>query len=186
VSPLDLALDAAAVAWILYRQRRARRVRLVFARRWPILLGIVGLVQFVHYNETHSLGAGVAALVLGSCFVLAAAFGALRAATVELLPAGRGQLAQRAGRLTLVLWLVSLGAHLSLSVPVAALHGPAGATAGSAVLYLAVSLGTQNALVHRRAVRTLRAGVGTAARAGALDARSSEGRGPDHPPSHDA
>jgi hypothetical protein len=185
VSPYDLALDAAVLAWILYRQRRVRRVRLVFARRLPFLMAIVGLLQFVRYNETRSLGAAVTALVVGSWVVLAPALGAIRAMTVRLSPAGRGQLAQRASWLTLVLWPVTLGAHLSLAAAVAALHGPVGATAGSAVLFLAISLGAQNTAVHHRAVRTLRTGTLRSPRAGALDAVSWEQPPADRPPSRD-
>ena len=39
---------------------RVRRVRLRFARRVPVFLAVFGLFQFVHYTETHSLGAEVA------------------------------------------------------------------------------------------------------------------------------
>jgi hypothetical protein len=183
VSPLDLALDAAVLVWILYRQRRARRVRLRFARRIPVLLSLVGVAQFIHFNETHSLGAEIAALVIGSCLLLAGAFGALRGATVRLIPAGRGALVQQATWLTLVLWPVSIGADLSLSAAVAALHGPVGATASSAVLFLALSLGAQNTVVHGRAVHALRAGTTDGrARAHALDTRSWEEPGADRPP----
>jgi hypothetical protein len=48
-------------------------------------------------------------------------------------------------------------------------------TGASVLLYLAISLGVQNTVVHHRAVRILmRAPGATAIRAGALDARSWE------------
>jgi hypothetical protein len=184
VSSLDLALDAAVLAWILYRGRRVRRVRLRFARRTPVILAVLGLFQFVHYNESHSLGAEAAALVIASCVVVAAAFGALRGATVRLSPAGRGALDQQATWLTEALWLVSIAAHFAMGAALSVVHGPVGATAGSAVLYLAVSLGAQNTMVHRRAVRAIRTGgVGTGAQLGTVEARSWEGPAPTPPAS---
>ncbi len=176
MSPLDLAVDAVAFAMILYRQRRVRRVRLRFAHRVPIVLSAVGLVQFVHYTETHSLGTETSILVLGSCVVGAAVLGALRAATVRLREVERGTVVQQAGGLTMALWVVSLGAHFSLAPAVAGLGGPIGVTAGSAALFLAVTLSVQNATVHGRALRTLTlGGTGPApSRLGALDARSWE------------
>lgn len=185
MSPYDLALDAAVLIWILYRQRRVRRVRLVFARRLPVLMAIVGLLQFVRFTETRSLGAEVIALVVGSWVILAPALGAVRAMTVRLLPAGRGQLAQRATWLTLVLWPVTLGAHLALAAAVAALNGPLGVTAGSAVLFLAISLGAQNTAVHHRAVRTLRSGTLRSPRAGAIDAVFWDQPPADRPPARE-
>lgn len=174
MSALDLALDAAVLAWILWRGRRVRRVRLRFARRTPVILAVLGLFQFVHYNESHSLGAKVALVVIGSCVVVAAGFGALRGATVRLVAAGRGALDQQSTWLTEALWLLSIGAHFAMSGPVSALHGPVGATAGSAVLYMAVSLGTQNTMVHRRAVRAIRSG--------AVAGDTRPGRRPSAPP----
>jgi hypothetical protein len=58
---------------------------------------------------------------------------------------------------------------------VSSLHGPVGVTAASLLLYLAISLGVQNTVVHHRAVQFLMRGSGaTGIRAGALDARSWE------------
>jgi len=176
MSPLDLTVDAIALCLILHRQHRIRRVRLHFAHRVPVLLSVVGLLQFFHYTETHSLGTRSVAVVLGSCLVGAWALGTLRAATVRLREVGRGTMTQQASWLTLVLWLVSVGVQFSLGIAVAHLGGPVGAVAGSGGLFLAVTLAVQNAVVHRRAVQTLRAGGAgvSASRAGALDARSSE------------
>ncbi len=175
MSPLDLAVDAIALLLILYRQRRVRRVRLHFARRVPLVLSGVGLAQFLRYNETHSLGVSSVMVVLGSCFIGAWALGALRAATVELYEVERGSMAQRSGWLTMVLWLVSVGVHFSLAVVVSHLGGPVGALAGSGALFLAVTLAVQNALVHRRAVRTLMTGgAAVTSMRGVFDARSWE------------
>jgi hypothetical protein len=175
VSPLDLVIDAAALAWVLYRQRRVRRVRLRFAGRVPVVLSLIGLFQFLHYTETHSLGAKVSAIVIGSFVIGASVFGALRALTVRLTPIQRGALSQQATWLTIGLWLVSVGVHLSLSAFVSALHGPIGVTAASVLLYLAISLGVQNTVVHQRAMRFLMRGTsGATVHAGSVDARSWE------------
>jgi len=175
VSPLDLAIDAAVFAWVLYRQRRVRRVRLRFAGRVPVVLSLIGLFQFIHFTETHSPGAEVSMLAIGSCLVVAGATGALRAASVRLTPAERGAVIQQGTWLTVGLWLVSAGLHLALSPFVSGLHGPIDNTAASLVLFTAISLGVQNAVVHHRAVRLLMRGPAKAgAPAGTVDARSWE------------
>ena len=49
MSPLDLVLDAAVFAWVLYRQRRVRRVRLRFSTRVPVVLSLLGLfLSLIH------------------------------------------------------------------------------------------------------------------------------------------
>jgi hypothetical protein len=172
MSPLDLVLDAAVLAWVLYRQRGVRRVRLRFNTRVPVVLLLLGLFQFVHYTETHSLGAKVSALVIGGFVVGATFFGAIRALTVRLIPIDKG-VAQQATWLTIGIWVVSVGVQLSLSAVISSLHGPIGATSASVLLYIAISLGVQNTLVQRRAVRFLQRGSGQiGARSGVLDARS--------------
>jgi len=101
-------------------------------------------------------------------------FGAIRGLTVRLTPLAKG-MAQRATWLTIGLWVVSVGVHFSLSAAVSSVHGPIGVTAASVLLYLAISLGVQNTVVHHRAVRLLMRGAGdTGGFADALDARSWE------------
>jgi Na+-transporting NADH:ubiquinone oxidoreductase subunit NqrE len=173
VSVFDLVVDALVLGWILYRQRRVRRIRLRFARRVPIILSLAALVQFVHFTETHSLGAEVTFIAIGSCLIGGGVFGAIRAYTVTLVPMAKG-VAQQASWLTIALWLVSLGIHFAMSGFVRSLHGPIDVTAASALLYMAISLGVQNTVVHRRAVRFLMRNYGAAVRAGTVDARSWE------------
>jgi hypothetical protein len=172
MSPLDLVLDAVVLAWVLYRQRGIRRVRLRFNTRVPVVLLVVGLFQFVHYTDTHSLGAEVSALVIGGFVVGATLSGAVRAVTVRLIPIEKG-VAQQATWLTIGLWVVSVGVQLSLSAVISSLHGPIGATAASVLLYIALSLGVQNTVVQRRAIRFLQRGSGQiGARSRVLEARS--------------
>jgi hypothetical protein len=174
MSVFDLVLDGAVLIWILYRQRRVRRVRLHFSTRVPIVLLLVGLFQFFHYTENHALGAAVSALVIGSFVVGAAVFGAVRALTVRLTPFAQG-VVQQATWLTIGLWVVSVGVHFSTAALISSLHGPVGVTGASVLLYLAISLGVQNAVVRRRAIRFLMRGPGgTGGLAEVLDARSWE------------
>ncbi|MGH9047329.1 MAG: hypothetical protein ACRDVW_08445 [Acidimicrobiales bacterium] len=174
MSPFDLVVDTLVFAWILYRQRRVRRVRLRFARRVPILLSVVGLLQFVHFTDSHSLSAEVLGIAIGSCLVGGAVFGALRASTVALFGLDKG-VAQQATWLTIAIWLVSLGAYFATSGLVAARHGPLDVIAASTLLYLAVSMAVQNAVVHRRAIKYLMSGPGISRfRPGTVDARSWE------------
>jgi hypothetical protein len=172
VSPLELAIDAAAFVWVLWRQWRLRRVRLHFGGRVPVFLALFGLAQFFHFTETHALGTAATGIALGSCVVGGALFGALRGLTVRITPLGKGA-AQQAGLLTIALWLVSVAAHLALGAAVGAVHGDTGVMAATGLLYLACTLGVQNAVVHRRAVRFLMTG-GAPVRDGFLDARSWE------------
>lgn len=174
MSAFDLAIDAIVFAWVLFRQWRVRRVRLHFGGRVPIVLAICGLAQFFHFTETHSPGAAATGIALGSCVVGGTLFGVARALTVRVTRWGKGA-AQQPRVTTMVLWLVSAAAHLSLGGAVAAVHGPTDVIAASALLYLAFTLGVQNVVVHRRAVRLLMAGGRLDA--DALDARSWEARG---------
>jgi hypothetical protein len=99
-------------------------------------------------------------------------FGVLRGLTVRVTPLGKG-VAQQASIATMVLWVVSVAAHLSLAAAIAALHGPTDVMAASGVLYLACTQGVQNTVVHRRAVHFLMAGGGRV-QGDVLDARSWE------------
>lgn len=172
MSPLDLFIDAAVFSAILFRQRRPRRVRLHFAHRVPVLLLCAGLLQFVSFTETHTLGAAVSAVVLGGCVVGGALFGVLRAITVRLFPLAKG-VGQQATWLTISLWVASAAAYVSLSPAVSALHGPLDVLAGSFVLFLAFTQGVQNTVVHHRAVQWIRRGGG-GRNDDVIDARSWE------------
>jgi hypothetical protein len=101
-------------------------------------------------------------------------FGAIRALTVRLTPFAQG-VVQQATWLTIGLWAVSIAVHFSTAALISSLHGPVGVTGASVLLYLAISLGVQNAVVRRRAIRFLMRGPdGTGSFAEVLDARSWE------------
>ena len=96
-------------------------------------------------------GGAVTYAAIGS-LVLAAIFGALRAATVRIwLP--DGQPWSRGSWLTALLWVLALAARLGYDALVAHGHAERGLGAATVVLYLAVSLGIQRLIVQSRAHR---------------------------------
>ena len=153
---LDVVLGLAVLALLIYRQLSARPVNTAVLRLFVILviIGVVQTYQFLSKNHAHPL---TIAAIVGSV-VLAAIFGWLRARTVRVWLGENGQAWSQGNWLTAVLWIASLAAHLGYDVLVA--HGPGARGLGTAtiVLYLAVSLGFQRALVLQRAHRLQVAG----------------------------
>jgi hypothetical protein len=146
----DIVVGVAVVALLIYRQLIARPVN-ASTLRLLVILGVVGLLQTVQFLEQNHSGALTYELIAGS-LVLAATFGALRAATVRIWIAS-GQAWSRGNWLTACLWLAAVAAHLGYDALVA--HGPGNRGLGSAtvVLYLAISLGFQRVIVQQRARR---------------------------------
>ena len=77
---LYIIIGVAVAAWLIVRQLRAQPLN---ARmRLPLIFGIIGVIELVNYlGKHHATGTAVAALV-GS-LVVAAVFGAIRAATAD-------------------------------------------------------------------------------------------------------
>jgi hypothetical protein len=147
---VDVILGLAVLALLIYRQLAARPVN-ASALRLIAILAVIGLVQtyqFLSKGHDHPLTFAA----LGGSLVLAAIFGALRAGTVRVW-VDDGQAWSQGNWVTAVLWIASLIAHLGYDVLV--VHGPGAQGLGTAtiVLYLAVTLGFQRALVFRRAHR---------------------------------
>ena len=149
-SVANIVLGVVVLALLIVMQLRARPVRDNGARI-TLVLGVIGLVNLVQAMRGHHLTALTVAILAGS-LVLAAGFGVARALTVKLWQRD-GQVWRRGTWITAVLWAASLAAHLGYA---ALLTGSAGerATANASILlYLAVSLGLQRALVANRARR---------------------------------
>jgi len=147
---VDIIVGAAVLALLIYRQLVARPVNASTLRILAIL-GVVGVVQtaqFLGQNHSSALTYG---LIAGS-LVLAAVFGALRAATVRIWIEG-GQAWSRGNWLTALLWIAAVAAHLGYDALVADGHGNSGLGSATVVLYLAVSLGFQRVIVQQRARR---------------------------------
>ncbi len=135
---------------LIYRQLRTRPVNASGLRVIAVLavVGVVETSQFLQHNHAGS----VTYAAIGGSLLLAAMFGALRAATVRLWlqdaqPWSRGTL------LTAALWIVALAAHLGYDALVAHGHSDRGLGAATVVLYLAVSLAIQRLIMQARARR---------------------------------
>lgn len=157
-------IDIVILALLLARQVTTRPLSDSF--RLPAILVIVGLVEFAAFlmgggqqfaeivkgqrGFTTIHDAKTVAVALIGSLALAALFAALRAPTFRLWWRD-GKVWRKGGAVTLVLWIVSLGAHLAyddLIASNAALNGLGDATI---LLYFAVSLGLQRVFLARRA-----------------------------------
>jgi hypothetical protein len=164
---MSLVIGVAVLALVLLRQVKPRPLggNAVLV----IVLGVLGLAetgaflfgtqQFVSFLKGHSHhltlavpgGGAMVAAAVGS-LVLATVTGALRAPSVRLWRQG-GQVWRKGTALTVALWLVSLALHLGYDAMVARGKADAGFGAATMLLYFAVSLATQNAVLSARAWR---------------------------------
>jgi hypothetical protein len=146
----DIVLGIAVLALVIYRQLSPRPVS-DSGPRIIAILAVIGLLEAVQFLSHGHDGAVTYAALAGS-LVLAAVFGALRAATVRLWLQG-GQPWTRGTWLTAGLWIIAVAAHLGYDALVTPGHGSSGVGAATVILYLAVSLGIQRVVVQRRAHR---------------------------------
>ncbi|HUA41040.1 MAG TPA: hypothetical protein VMA32_05725 [Streptosporangiaceae bacterium] len=151
-----LVFGVVILGLLIYRQLVARPVR--SNQRVVLILVVIGLVEAVQYMQ--GLHAGSAAVIaLGGSLILAAAFGAARAATVRIWMQN-GQPWSQGNLVTAALWVVALGAHLGYDYLIGQ-HKDIGNLGGATVvLYLAVSLAVQRVIVTIRAQRLDPAAVG--------------------------
>lgn len=146
-------IGVAALALVIWRQLYARPVNNTGLRVVAILavLGLIEAVQYLRASHSGHSGAETYAALAGS-LVLAAAFGAVRAATVRVWVKD-GMAWSKGNWLTAGLWIVALAAHLGYDYLVAPGHGDKSVGAATALLYVAVSLGVQRLVVQYRARR---------------------------------
>jgi hypothetical protein len=146
---LYLVIGVAVLGLLIYRQLVARPVQ--GNQRLVLILVIIGLIEAAQYLQ--KLHAGSAAIVaLAGSLVLAAIFGAARAATVRIWIQD-GQAWSKGNILTAALWVVALGAHLGYDYLIGQ-HKDIGSLGDATVLlYLAVSLAVQRVIVVHRAQR---------------------------------
>jgi hypothetical protein len=162
----SIVIDLAALAWLLARQVTARPLSGGYTL--PLILGIVGLFEFGAYLmgggqqlasflkghrsfSTIPDGKTVVAAVAGS-LILAVVTGAIRAPTVRLWWQD-GQYWRKGSWVTLVLWIVSLGAHLGYDALIAHSTGRAAVGDATMLLFFAVSLTAQRVVLTARARR---------------------------------
>lgn len=146
---LYLVIGVAVLGLLIYRQLVARPVQ--GNQRLVLILVLIGLIEAAQYLQ--KLHAGSAAIVaLAGSLVLAAIFGAARAATVRIWIQD-GQAWSKGNILTAALWVVALGAHLGYDYLIGQ-HKDIGSLGDATVLlYLAVSLAVQRVIVVLRAQR---------------------------------
>lgn len=139
-------------AVIIVRQLRGRPVR----ARAPVILNLVllGYGTFVTVAAARSAGMSAATVgLLAAALVLAAGTGVLRAVTIRVYLAGDGMPWRRGGVVTVVVWVLGVGAHLGLGHAIDATTRHGGLGLVTIFLYLCVTLMTQNAVLRARARR---------------------------------
>lgn len=158
-----LVIGVVVLGLLVYRQLVARPVGQ--NQRILLILLVIGAVETAQYLGRGHVGAAAMVALLGS-LVLAAVFGAARAATVRIwLQDGRAW--SKGNLVTALLWVAALGAHLGYDYLVG-LHKDIGSLGNATiVLYLAVSLAVQRVIVGIRAQRLGPAASGPIGGAGA-------------------
>ncbi|MGO8961604.1 MAG: hypothetical protein ACLQFR_30165 [Streptosporangiaceae bacterium] len=153
---LDLVIGIAVLGLLIYRQLNARPVR--GADRVIVILVVLGLIEAVQYFQNLHAGS-VAVVAMAGSLVLAAVFGAARAATVRVWMQG-GQAWSQGSLITAALWAAALAAHLGYDYLVGQHKDLGNAGTATILLYLAVSLAVQRLVVAARAQR-LATGAGS-------------------------
>jgi hypothetical protein len=145
MSSFSIFIDILVVAYILSRQLRVRPVPRFPRVQLPLIIGIIGLIQVLGYTGDHHVTTDEYAWVIG-----AGLLGAVRALTVKIWTTNNWVVRQGTW-VTMTLWVISLALHFASDV--GASHvGAANLEENSLLLYLAVTLGVQNYVVHRRAL----------------------------------
>jgi hypothetical protein len=148
---LSYALGVIVIILILIRQTRIRPVRRVLSLRLPLILGVIGLFTFFGYTGDHHVTTDDYLWVGGTLLVGAVLMGALRALTVRIWTSHQW-VVQQGTPLTMVLWAISLAIHF-LADAGDGHRGAANLESASILVYLALTLGVQYAIVNRRARR---------------------------------
>lgn len=147
---LTVLIDVVVVVWILYRQIQVRRVRSQINLRVPAILGVIGLFELISYTDNHHVATKIVGVLVLSMVVGAGGLGAIRAATVHIWQDG-DQVLRQGTWLTMGLWVISLALHFGADWWIDAWKGPSGLASVSLLLYMGITYGVQNAVVHRRA-----------------------------------
>ena len=146
---LYLVLGIAVLGLLIYRQLIARPVR--GNQRIVLILLIVGLLEAVQVVQKLHAGSAPAIALAGS-LVLAALFGAARAATVKIWVQD-GQAWVKGNVLTAALWVAAVAAHLGYDYLIGQHKDIGNLGDATVLLYLAVSLAVQRVIVSARAER---------------------------------
>ncbi len=139
----SLLLGLVVLALLLYRQVKKRPVRA--SPILPLVLLVIGFAELTSFARAHPLTPTETGLLTLSLLAFAVGLGALRAFTVRLFADG-GRLMRQGSWVTVLLWLLAVGLHLVVDSG----NGVGGATL---LLYLGLTLGTQQVVVQWRARR---------------------------------
>ena len=146
----NIAIGLIVVGLLLVRQLQPRPAREASSIRLVLILGAVGIFEISKAAGHHHLTAATVAWLAVS-LLAGAVTGAVRAATVRVWRAPDGSAWRQGTALTAALWLISLGAHFALDTVIDHASQIAALGTSSILLYLAVTLGIQRAIVRRRA-----------------------------------
>ena len=141
-------LGVVVLFFVLLGQARIGVVRRYFRPRLPVFLGVLGLVETIAYANDHHVSSSAWVWVTGTMLVGALGLGALRGLSMRVW-AGNGWVVRQGTTTTMVLWLLTLLAHVL---------GDAGGTHGGSadlggatlLLYLGLTIGMQSYVVVRR------------------------------------
>jgi len=142
------ALGAIVLFFVLLGQARIGVVRRDFRPRLAVFLGVIGLFQTIAYAGDHHVPSSAWAWVAGTMLLGAAGLGALRALSMRVWSVN-GWVVRQGTTATMVLWLVTLLAHVLGDA--GGTHGGGSDLAGATfLLYLGLTLGLQSYVVFRR------------------------------------
>jgi membrane protein YdbS with pleckstrin-like domain len=146
----ELVVGVLVLGWLVYRQLRARPLRM--SQRLLLILLLLGAIETYDYFEHGKHSASAAAVALVGSLVLAAVFGAVRAFTVRIWEQ-EGQPWVQGNLLTAALWVVAVAAHLGFDYLVGQHKDIGDIGNATVVLYLVVSLVVQRVVMTYRAQR---------------------------------
>lgn len=148
---INVAIYAALIVFIIYRQMSARPLRVALLVLLPALLALFAVQQIAGARVT--VTAELVA-ILGINVVLSVVLGLWRGATFRLWNDSGGVMI-RGTVLTLVTWAVLIATRLPSIVVSHAQNYPQGFVIGELLLALAITFAAQNVVIWLRAGRVL-------------------------------
>lgn len=149
---VDIVVGLAIVGLITIRQVRVRPVREDARVALLLALGVLGVLSMSRTLRGHHVPASAVAVLVAS-LVLAGVLGGVRALTVRVWREPGGRALRQATTVTVILWIVSIAAHLGADLWLDKLSDVAGLGASSILAYLAITWAVQSAVVRARALR---------------------------------
>jgi hypothetical protein len=147
---LSYAFGIGVVLLVIFNQTRIRAVPKVLTARLPVVVGAIGVFDVLEYMSQHHV-TGLDYLWVGGTLVVGAVLlGAVRALTVRVWTAGLWVVRQGTA-LTMFLWVLSLMVHFYVDGG-GGHKGASGLEQSSLLLYLGLTIGVQNYVIHRRAL----------------------------------